>query len=152
MSVDPSRSPLNTALRALAPWLLSAAALAAISLWIRLALIEPLEWAQTCNNDPQQATCMLRSAVVALFQRQMIGWLAAAAALTGVIFRWRWLAGVALLAGTVAAVLYAVEPGLFGALLGLLGLLRWSSEPLRPCPTQTADAPISAASEEKPSA
>ncbi len=151
MAIDPEQRRLNTTLRSLAPWLMSAAFVAALALWIRLALIEPLEWDQVCNKDPQQMACLLRSAVIALFQQQMIGWLATAAALVGVVFRWRWLSGAALLVGTVAAVLYAVEPGLFGALLGLLGLLRPPSEPL-PGPAQTAEAPISAASKEKPSA
>ena len=142
MSVAPHRPPLQTALRALAPWLLAAVTVAAVAMLIRLVLIEPLEWALACEQDPGQILCLLRSATIATFQQQLIGWLAAVAALAGMVTRWPWLAGGALLTGTTAAVLYAVEPGLFGALLGLLGLLS----------AQTTEPPITTASNAKPSA
>ena len=90
--------------------------------------------------------CHLRSVTIALFQQQLIGWLATLTALSALALRRRRLAGAALLMGIVAAVLYAVEPGLFGALLGLLGLLR------APRPGQTAEAPMTAACREKPMA
>ena len=151
MTVVPHRSPLNTALRAAGPWLLAAAAAGAMAVLIRLLLIEPLEWARVCEREPEHVLCLLRSAAIASFQQQLIGWLAAVAAVIGVVVRWRWLAGVGLLTGTLAAVLYAVEPGLFGALLGLLGLLpRPGASAARPA--QSAEAPITAASDEKPSA
>ena len=146
MPIDPHRSSLNSALRAVFAWLVPAAAIGATAMLIRLELVEPLEWALACEQEPQQALCHLRSATIALFQQQRIGWLATVTALAALTLHRRWLAGIALLMGTVAAVLYAVEPGLFGALLGLLGLLRATR------PGQTAEAPMTAASREKPSA
>ena len=146
MPIDPNRSPLNSALRGVFPWLVAAAAMGGVAMWVRLELVEPLEWALACAPEPHQALCRLRSVTIALFQQQLIGWLATLTALSALVLRRRWLAGAALLIGTVAAVLYAVEPGLFGALLGLLGLLR----PARP--GQTAEAPMTAASREKPRA
>jgi len=103
MSVAPHRPPLHAALLALAPWLLTAIAVAAVAMLIRLVLIEPLEWALACERNPGQILCLLRSATIAMFQQQLIGWLATAAALAGMVMRWPWLAGGALLTGTAAA-------------------------------------------------
>lgn len=137
-------------LPAVSAWLIAAVVIGAASALLRFELIEPLRWAEACEPQRWRGWCMLRSATIELFQQQRIGWFAAACALTSLVTGLRPLAGLALLSGAAALMLYAVEPGAFGALLGLLLLARTSGGAASR--DQTAATPMQAAKNEKPSA
>lgn len=145
---DPSKpSPL---LRVLAPWLIAAVLVGAGCALLRFELIEPLAWATACDSQRWHGWCLLRSTTIELFTNQRIGWFAAASAVLGLITGIRLFAGLALLSGAAALMLYAVEPGAFGALLGLLTLVRPAGGSASR--GQTATSPMQPANTEKPSA
>lgn len=108
-------------------WLGAAVVVAAACAWMRFELIEPLARAAACTAAPDTALCQLRAAVIALFQGERMGWAALGVALLAALLGWRWLAGMALLGGAAALMLYSVEPGAVAALLATLLLLRRAS-------------------------
>jgi len=105
-------------------WLMLAALVAGVCLWLRLDLIEPLARTAQCAAEPDQFVCQFRSFLVSLFQRERVGWFALGVSVVGVLTRWRWLLGLALLIGSAAMMLYSVEPGAAAVLLATLFLLR----------------------------
>lgn len=141
---------LHPLLPSVATWLIAAVLIGAASALLRYQLIEPLSWAETCEPQRWQGWCVVRSATIELFQQQRIGWFATACALTGLVTGVRLFAGLALLSGAASMVLYAVEPGAFGALLGLLSLVRAPGD--ERSRGQTAATAMAPASKEKPSA
>ena len=110
-------------------WLLAAVLVALFAAWIRFELVEPLARSAACAADPSTALCQLRAIVVALFQGERVGWVALAIAVAGGLMRWHWLAGLALLVGVAALMLYSVEPGAAAVLLASTVLLRRASKP-----------------------
>jgi hypothetical protein len=135
--------PLRDALYQLKPWLLAVMMVAAVSALLRFQLIEPGDWIENCSAQPRDGWCLLRSLTIELFVHQRIGWFATASGVLSLLLRNRTAAGIAMLTGTVGCVLYAVEPGAFGTLLGLLGLASFG---------QTTSKPITATNRAKPSA
>lgn len=105
-------------------WLVLAALVAAVCLWLRLDLIEPLSRTAQCVANPDQFVCEFRSLLVSLFQQERVGWVALGISLAGVLLHWRWLVAIGLLTGSAAMMLYSVEPGAASVLLGTLFLLR----------------------------
>ena len=95
--------------------------------WMRFELIEPLARAAACAAAPDTVLCQLRAGVIGLFQGERMGWAALGVAVLAALLGWRWLAGVALLGGAAALMLYSVEPGAVAALLATLLLLRRGS-------------------------
>ena len=116
------------ALHGIARWLYATAGIMLLSALVRYQLIEPFSWSEWCVASPWEGWCALRSLVIELIQQQRIGWLATIAGMLAILTGWSWAAGSALLCGAFAVVLYAVEPGAFGGLLGLLLLLRKSDD------------------------
>lgn len=149
--VNPSAAPLLSALRSLTPWLLGALLIAALSALIRYQLIESTGWTGRCAEQPWQGWCTLRSATIELFLQQRIGWVAALLGVLSAVTRRRDLAGIALFVASAAVALYAVEPGAFGGLLGLV-ILASTTARTRSRAGKMAASPITAANDSNPSA
>lgn len=98
-----------------------------LALAARLGLVENQALVASCSAL-ESAACgtamMAREAVVRSFVGGHLGWLAAAAAVVGLLARWRAAAWSAWILGIAGMVLYNVEPASAGALLALLLLAR----------------------------
>ncbi|RPH66041.1 MAG: hypothetical protein EHM83_04925 [Burkholderiales bacterium] len=113
-----------------------------LALVARHAVVEPADIAHACDPAPWAGWCAGRTLLVYSFATQGIGWLALAAGTLATLLRRRRTAQLALVAGTAGLVLYSFEPSAFGALLGLMVLVRVppppASLPGRGQPTQAA--------------
>lgn len=101
----------------------------ALALVLRHAVVEPAAIAHACEPAPWSGWCAGRTLLVLGFATQGIGWLALAAGVLATLRRGRRSAWLAVLAGAAGLVLYSFEPSAFGALLGLLVLVRVPSSP-----------------------
>jgi hypothetical protein len=91
---------------------------------LRLLVVEPEATAHLCSAPGAPSWCTARAAAIAAFGS---GALAAAAVLAGVVATVTRRAGAALAAvalGVAGLVLYSIEAGAVGLLLGLLALAR----------------------------
>ena len=114
---------LRDTLQQMFSWLSAALAAGISCAVIRYQLVEPVVWINTCAQNPWDGWCAMRSIAIELFVQQRIGWFAVALGLFGAVIRHRVLAGLGLITGTAAVLLYAAELGALGVLLGLLGLV-----------------------------
>lgn len=138
---EASDARLSRAARALADAIPALLALV-LALIARHAVVEPAEVAHACDPAPWAGWCAGRTLLVYSFAAQGIGWLALAAGTLATLLRQRRAAQAALVAGSAGLVLYSFEPSAFGALLGLMVLVRVprspASLPRRGQPTQAA--------------
>jgi hypothetical protein len=125
LRLSPDASRAKRALAYAMPVLLVLAA----ALALRHAVVEPAAIAHTCEPAPWRGWCVGRTLLVHAFVTQGIGWLSLAAGVLATLRRRRRTAWLAVLAGTAGLVLYSFEPSAFGALLGLLVLVRSPSSP-----------------------
>lgn len=119
----PSRNPRRRApswVRTLGPALMVAAGAAALAAAARYRWVEPQEWSLLCDPAPWQPGCVGRSLVIQSFIDQRLAWVALGLALAAGLLRLRWLAAVALAAGTAGLVLYCAGLGAPAALSALL--------------------------------
>ena len=107
----------------------TALAVFAVTLAVRHLAIEPAAIAHACDPAPWTGGCALRSAVIRIFVNQEVGWFTLAVGVLATLLRRRWLAALAIAAGTAGLVLYSFEPSAVGALLGALVLARASALP-----------------------
>lgn len=90
----------------------------------RFGLVEPAAMAVDCDAARWQGVCALRSLVIEAFVDHRLGLFALAAALLATLWRRRWLAGVALAAGSAGLVLYSAGLAAAAVLLALLVFVR----------------------------
>ncbi len=102
----------------------------AIALLVRHLVVEPAPVAHLCDPAPWAGACALRTLVILGFTTQGIGWAALAAGLASTVLRARLLAQAALALGGAGLVLYSFAPSAFGALLGMLVLVRERGAPV----------------------
>jgi hypothetical protein len=103
---------------------LLAAATVAAAFGLRLLVIEPPQFAWTCQGSEPPWWCVLRAAAIFGLRAGLIGFIGLGA---GIFALWRCSGSAALLAvgaGAAGLVLYAPEPAAGGALLGALALVR----------------------------
>ena len=100
----------------------------ALMLLVRFQLVEPESIAAGCAARDEGWRCFLRDNFVFGFLHNVYGWTAVLTGAFATITRWRWLAGIAILASVAGAVLYTFE--LCGVGL-LLGALVWVRVPVR---------------------
>lgn len=95
-----------------------------LSAALRHRVVEPADVSAFCvaqgGGDP---LCALRSAVVALFSHQRLGWAALGLSLLAVWTRWRALALLALATACAGLMLYCTRYAAPAALLSVLALL-----------------------------
>ncbi len=101
----------------------------AAALLVRHLVVEPAPVAHACDPAPWTGACALRTLIVYSFATQGIGWAALAAGLGATFLRSRRLAQAALALGGGGLVLYSFAPSAFGALLGMLVLVREPGSP-----------------------
>lgn len=116
---------LPAILRRAAPFGIAVAA----ALLVRHLVIEPAAIAHACDPAPWAGACAMRTLIVHSFSTQGIGWAAFAAGLAATALRSRRLAQAALALGGGGLVLYSFTPSAFGALLGMLVLVREPGSP-----------------------
>lgn len=116
---------LPAILRRAAPFGVAVAA----ALLVRHLVIEPATIAHACDPAPWAGACAMRTLIVHGFSTQGIGWAAFAAGLAATALRSRRLAQAALALGGGGLVLYSFTPSAFGALLGMLVLVREPGSP-----------------------
>ena len=119
-SSDQRRRGLPSWVRTLGPALLVAAGAAALAAAARYRWVEPQEWSLLCDPVPWQPGCVWRSLVIQSFIDQRLAWVALGLALAAGLLRLRWLAAVALAAGTAGLVLYCAGLAAPAALSALL--------------------------------
>lgn len=125
---------LPAILRRAAPFGVAVAA----ALLVRHGVVEPAPIAHACDPAPWAGACALRTLVIRTFATQGIGWAALAAGLAATALRGARLAQAALALGGAGLVLYSFAPSAFGALLGMLVLVR---EPRRHESANSASPP-----------
>ena len=102
---------------------LSGVVVLGLALWARYGLIEPEGIAHACLGSDAW-NCVLRDLIVATFNRQQLGYVAAGAALLALVPRLRPLAWLAWASGLAGLVLYCWDYAAVGAMLALLVLAR----------------------------
>lgn len=102
---------------------LSGVVVLGLALWARYGLIEPEGIAHACLGSDAW-NCVLRDLIVATFNRQQLGYVAAGAALLALVPRLRPLAWLAWASGLAGLVLYCWDYAAVGAVLALLVLAR----------------------------
>jgi hypothetical protein len=119
------RFPLIVSVFALALWL-------ALSYGLRYGLMEDVQWVGQCSDDALQWQCVVRSDLGWLIHFGVFGW---GALVTAVIaFRvpgkvGRVLAGIGLLLGMLALVLYSASLAVFAVVIAGLRLVRANEQP-----------------------
>jgi hypothetical protein len=103
--------------------LLSAGALG-VAVALRFLVVEPPEFAWTCQSLTPPWWCPLRTAAIVALRAGAAGFLALALSLWAIVRRSRPAALAALAVGAAGLVLYVPEPAAGGVLLGALALLR----------------------------
>ena len=127
LAVHPFVRALPAVLRQAAPFGVAVA----LALLVRHLVVEPAPIAHACDPDPWAGACALRTLVILAFVRQGIGWAALAAGLAAMATRKRALAQAALAFGGAGLVLYSFTFSAFGALLGMLVLVRERRTPVQ---------------------
>lgn len=118
----PRRLPLALMIAALTLWL-------ALSYGVRYGLMEDVQWVGTCSDDALKWQCVLRSNLGLLIHFGVFGW---GALVTSVIAFFvprkvgRVLAGIGLLLGVLALVLYTASVAVFAVVIAGLRLVRAS--------------------------
>jgi hypothetical protein len=102
---------------------------AAVAALLRVYVVEPEELAHLCGAAGAPWWCALRAAVIAAFATHALGVAAIAAGGIAIMTRRSGAALAAACLGVAGLVLYAVEAGAFGFLLGVLALARARDRP-----------------------
>ena len=102
----------------------SIAIAAAVAALLRFYVVEPEEMAHLCGAAGAPWWCAVRAAVIAAFATHALGVAAVAAGGIAIATRWSGAALAAACLGVAGLVLYAVEAGAIGFLLGALALAR----------------------------
>ena len=97
---------------------------AAVASMLRFQVVEPEALAHLCGAAAAPWWCTLRAAVVAAFASQALAIAAVAAGVLAIVTRRAGAAIAAASLGAAGLVLYAVEAGAIGFLLGALALAR----------------------------
>lgn len=111
-------------MKALVGAAISVAIAAAVAALLRVYVVEPEEMAHICGAAAAPWWCTLRAAVIAAFATHALGVAAIAAGGIAIVTRRSGAALAAACLGVAGLVLYAVEAGAFGFLLGVLALAR----------------------------
>lgn len=101
----------------------------AVALLARHLVVEPAPIAHACDPRPWSGLCAARTLLIFSFATQGIGWLSMIAGVAATLWRDRRVAQLALVTGSAGLVLYSFGPSAFGALLGLLVLVRGATQP-----------------------
>jgi len=96
---------------------------------LRLQVVEPEALAHLCGAAAAPWWCTLRAAVVAAFASHALAIAAVAAGVLAIVTRRAGAAIAAACLGAAGLVLYAVEAGAIGFLLGALALARARDRP-----------------------
>lgn len=99
-------------------------ACASLALWIRFALVERHAVALACDAGEASLACALRGGAIALFSRDIPGWVALGAGLLTLLRPRAWSLAVTLAAGSLGLFLYNTELAATGLTLALLALAR----------------------------
>jgi hypothetical protein len=102
---------------------------AAVAAVLRFQVVEPEALAHLCGAAAAPWWCTLRAAVVAAFASQALAIAAVAAGVLAIVTRRAGAAIAAACLGAAGLVLYAVEAGAIGFLLGALALARAGDRP-----------------------
>ena len=111
-------------MKALAVAPLSIAITLAVAAFLRFQIVEPEQVAHLCGAGAAPWWCTLRAAVIGAFASHALAVLAVGAGAVAVLTRRSGVAVAAACLGSAGLVLYSVEPGAVGLLLGLLALAR----------------------------
>lgn len=95
-----------------------------VALALRYLVVEATDLAQYCDLRRWEGLCAGRTALVLSFRNQELGWAALFIAVVASLLRYRLLGQLALAAGLTGLILYAYEPAAVAALLGLLVIAR----------------------------
>ena len=103
---------------------ISVAIAAAAAAIVRFQLVEPEGIAHLCSATAAPRWCTLRALAVAAFATNALAVAAVVAGAIAIATRWSGAALAAACLGVAGLVLYAVEAGAIGFLLGLIALAR----------------------------